>query len=953
MPDEITITIDGREIKTTPDKMVVQAANDAGLYIPYLCYHPGMKPYGACRMCVVEVEGQRGTPASCTLPVRDGMVVNTKHEDAEKVRNTTLDLLLSEHPHGCLTCHRIDLCGPQDICLRHVDVVDRCVTCPKNERCELKDTTRFHPQGMVSPLTYQYRTLQVETKDPFYDRDYNLCIVCARCTRSCDELRGDVAIGMTERAGQVLVGTVMGESLLESGCEFCGACIDVCPVGALTETQYKWERPSRVEQSICGECPGGCTMTYEVNNWEKIVRAVPELNSPANLGQSCFKGKFGFDYANDKRRIKTPMIRLNDELVETTWEEAIQFVAKGIAPFKGDSFALMASPRSTNEELFAAQKFTRTAMNTNNIDVASNNSPGIVEGFQDVFGYFAGTMNIWDLLTSKVVMVVSANLTEEQNLLAIPIKRAVRAGTQKLIVVDSREVELTRYANLWLRPYPGTDPVLLGGILRSIIDNGLADLDFINAHADGWDDLVGSLSQFSLDAVSQETGVEIDKIEDAARMFAESGLSAVLLGGDNSVGGTRRTTSRITAAITLATANIGKKGAGFIPLYHGANEQGAWDVGAWSNSLPGHNLVQNEIARDALSTFWDSPIPLSQGSGNRSMFDGAIAGDVKAMILLGNHVHLRDGGLGDVTSALKKLDFLVVAEAFESSITEFANVVLPAEVWAEKTGTYTNIERRIQPLKKIVKNKKSDSRSYLSIICSIAEELGVSGFQYANADEVLEEIAQLIPEYKGVSYSRLLSEMIKYPQIPSNEPQPTQVMYSGNVLTGLQWPCIAENTTGTDVLYSNAEFRYGKAKLFPAVWHAKPQKHPDYPMMLAHGRVLIQPSQMPQVIVGPKGNNMIERQEHFQINPLDGISLNLEDGQSTMIEAIDGSLKQGIITYEKSIPEGVISLTTLFGELAVEVDSSDNPDAVNDIKRLNATPSKIYATDGAVDDSRK
>ncbi len=240
MPDEITITIDGREIKTTPDKMVVQAANDAGLYIPYLCYHPGMKPYGACRMCVVEVEGQRGTPASCTLPVRDGMVVNTKHEDAEKVRNTTLDLLLSEHPHGCLTCHRIDLCGPQDICLRHVDVVDRCVTCPKNERCELKDTTRFHPQGMVSPLTYQYRTLQVETKDPFYDRDYNLCIVCARCTRSCDELRGDVAIGMTERAGQVLVGTVMGESLLESGCEFCGACIDVCPVGALTQTQYKW-----------------------------------------------------------------------------------------------------------------------------------------------------------------------------------------------------------------------------------------------------------------------------------------------------------------------------------------------------------------------------------------------------------------------------------------------------------------------------------------------------------------------------------------------------------------------------------------------------------------------------------------------------------------------------------------------------------------------------------------
>ena len=233
MADQITFTIDGVEVKSQPGKMVLEAAIEAGIYVPYLCYHPGMKPFAACRMCVVEVDGGRGYPASCTLPVQDGMVIKNNSNPVYELRRSIMEMLISEHPHGCLTCHRVDLCGPEDVCLRHVSVNDRCVTCPKNERCELKDTTRFLDMDLESPLSYKYRDLPVETGDPFYDRDYNLCIVCGRCVRVCEEIRGDSAITFTERAGRALVGTTHGTSLLESGCEFCGACIDVCPVGAL------------------------------------------------------------------------------------------------------------------------------------------------------------------------------------------------------------------------------------------------------------------------------------------------------------------------------------------------------------------------------------------------------------------------------------------------------------------------------------------------------------------------------------------------------------------------------------------------------------------------------------------------------------------------------------------------------------------------------------------------
>ena len=936
MADDITISFDGQEVKTQPGKMVLEAAIEAGVYVPYLCYHPGMKPFAACRMCVVSVEGQRGFPTSCTMPVADGMKVQTASTEVNDLRRSVMEMIIAEHPNGCLTCHRVDICGPTDVCLRHVSVNDRCVTCPKNERCELKDTVRYLGMSLESPLQYKYREIPLEVADPFYDRDYNLCIVCGRCVNACEQLRGDDAIAFTMRSGQALVGTSFGTSLLESGCEFCGACIDVCPVGALVERDHKWDKPRKVERTICPLCPVGCQMNVEYDGDGTLIRVVPEINSPANHGQACFKGKFGLQFVNDTSRLHTPLVRRDGQLVEATWDEALEVVAARLAEYSGDSFAVLTSSSSTNEEHYLAQKFARTAMKSNNVDQTSNTQPELTLGLEQSLGHAGATNPIWDLEQSGCILVFSSNVTEEHNVVGVPIKRAARKDT-KLVVIDSREVELTRYAHIWLRPAPGTEQLLLGGLLKSVIDQGFQKDDWLAENCESPATLQYALSALDLDEIAKTTQVDAADIAEAARLYGEAETSALVYALDNIQPRLARDCVLSLVNLALVTGNIGKMGAGIYPMRPGANEQGAWDVGCVPDRLPGYRWVSNPNDRQALETLWDSSIPEIPGLHLAQIIEAAASGRVKSMFLIGASPNFTNGKLGDGLAALDNLEFLVVCDSFLTDAAQRADVVLPRATFAEKDGTFTNLERRIQRLKPGKSLPEGGARPEWQVICDVAHKMGAPGFIQASPSETMDEIARVAPVYAGVSYRSLANQGGLTFKTDLKSPQPTQVLYASREDRGLQWP-VQDGGKGTPVLHEGG-FKDRRAEpTTPAFLSADVELDADFPLWFVPGRVLLQQEREIKIIQGRR--NSIQRDEIVELNPVDAASMSIEEGANVVVEMSIGSLV-GLATINEAVPVGVVASTSLFGQLAIDLQISDEMEPASRVPGLDIRPARL------------
>ena len=800
----VSLTIDGVKVEVPQGTTVLEAALKADVYIPTLCYDPDLKPYGACRLCIVEIEKMRGLPPSCTTEATNGMVVHTETPAVNRSRRTTMELIMANHNGDCLTC-------------------------AKNQNCELQKVARYLgvEQADFDRLRKRTRIVPVDDSHPAYTRDMNKCILCGRCWRACHEIAGIEAIDMAYRGDASLVSAFGNVPILESVCVGCGECIERCPTGALLPRNNAL--PTREVKTVCPYCGVGCSIYLGIRSNE-IISVRGDKNSPVNKGGLCIKGRFGFDFVNHPDRLTKPLIRkpgvskdvavngnLKDIFREATWEEAIALVAEKLSKTKAqtgpDSLGILSSAKFTNEENFLVQKFARAVIGTNNVDhCARLCHASTVAAAALCFGDGAMSNSISDFTKADLLFVIGSNTTECHPIIGRYVLQAVRSGKTKLMVADPRIIPLAKKAVLHLRQKPGTDVALLNAMMHVIIEEGLQNKEFIKSRTIGFDDVAATVKKYTPKMASEITGIPAEDIIKAARLFATGGKAAILYG----MGITQHTTGtdnvKSVANLLMMTGNIGEEGTGFSPLRGQNNVQGACDMGALPNVLPGYQQVANAEARQKFEKAWNVKIKDKPGLPMTEMMNSAFRGEIKAMYIVGENPIMSEPDSNHTRHALQKLDFLVVQDIFPTETAVLADVLLPAASFAEKEGTYTSTERRVQKLNKAVE-PPGESKPDWQITSMLAAKMGYP-FNYKNVKEINEEMTSLTPIYGGMKIERIAA------------------------CYGFQWPCRTVEDMGTPTLHVGT-FSCGLGK-FQVVEYRPPAESvsPDYPTILTTGRIL-------------------------------------------------------------------------------------------------------------------
>jgi len=878
----ITLTIDGTPVTVPAGSTILKAARSAKRHVPTLCYDPKTTPFGGCRTCLVKVEGAAHSVAACTQPVAAGMVVSTTDAGVRELVRDVVQLQLSDHPHDCTACAAAG----------HTELHD------------LADALGIHHDAAAdNPFHGKLREQPTEDTNPFIIRDFSSCIACGKCIRICDEGRGVMAINWQGHGFDLKVAAPFDDVL---DCEFCGHCVDVCPTGALREQLAEGlPEPNRTVETICGYCGVGCGMTVHMAD-QQIVRITADAENPCNEGALCVKGKFGYDFndhpdrlGNDGltlsvtggERVNGPLIREADGFRSASWDEALDKVAEGLLGIRKahgvKALAGFPSAKCTNEENFLFQKMLRAGLGSNHIDHCTRLCHAAsTKGLQMAFGTGAMTNATDDFRYADVVFAVGTNTIENHPVSALKLKEAIRSGTQ-LIVADPRRIEMVEWAHIWLDLQPGTNGALFSAMLNVVLEENLIDQAFIDARTEGFEQAAAAARRYTPEFASQITGVDANKIIDAARLYGNAGRAAIfngmgitqfIAGTDNMLGLTN---------LALATGNVGKAGTGVNPLRGQNNVQGSCDMAGVPAELPGYQAILDPDVREKYTGLWQRDIPDWIGKTLIDITDAALAGEIKGLYVMGENPILSDPDVNKTTAALKNLDFLVVQDIFMTETAALADVVLPGVTFLEKDGTFTNTDRRVQRVRAAV-SPPTGAMCDLDILQAVSNRIGLP-MNYDGPEAVWNEIRALWPGVAGISYQRLEQG-------------------------GIQWPCPNDNHPGTPFLYQDS-FPIGNGRFHP-VEFIPPAELPDddYPFILTTGRWLLH-YHTGSMTRRSKGIDTALPEGFVELSPQDAEKLGVEPDQMVTVSSRRGTINVRALVTPRARP-GIVFIPFHFAEAA-------------------------------------